>query len=331
MRVGLTLGKFAPLHRGHQSVIETGLRETDRMLVMIYAADDVTRVPLATRAGWIRKLYPEVEVIQAPDGPSVMGDEEWIRRLQEEFILRTLAGRRVTHFYSSEFYGDHVSRALGAEDRRVDPDRAMFPISGTELRANPYAGRRFLHPLVYRDLVTWAVFLGAPSTGKTTLCRALAKRHRTSWMPEYGREYWETHQKDRRLTRAQLWEIAVGHRQREEKQVLEANRIFLVDTDASTTAQFARYYHGTVSSELEKLAAEAAVRYDLCFLCENDIPYDDTWDRSGEVIRATLQEQIRADLVERKREFVTLRGSLEERIASVEATLRLHQLDNGKV
>ncbi len=31
---GLTLGKFAPLHKGHQPVIETALRETDEVEVI---------------------------------------------------------------------------------------------------------------------------------------------------------------------------------------------------------------------------------------------------------------------------------------------------------
>ena len=39
---------------------------------------------------------------------------------------------------------------------------------------------------MYRDLVRNVVFLGAPSTGKTTLCQRLASRYRTQWMPEYG-------------------------------------------------------------------------------------------------------------------------------------------------
>jgi HTH-type transcriptional regulator, transcriptional repressor of NAD biosynthesis genes len=34
-RVGLTLGKFAPLHRGHQQLIETALSETERLIVLI--------------------------------------------------------------------------------------------------------------------------------------------------------------------------------------------------------------------------------------------------------------------------------------------------------
>ncbi len=35
MKRGLTLGKYAPLHRGHQLVIETGLAETDEMVVIV--------------------------------------------------------------------------------------------------------------------------------------------------------------------------------------------------------------------------------------------------------------------------------------------------------
>lgn len=36
--VGLARGKFAPLHRGHQHVIETALREMDHVIVVIYDA-----------------------------------------------------------------------------------------------------------------------------------------------------------------------------------------------------------------------------------------------------------------------------------------------------
>ena len=42
--------------------------------------------------------------------------------------------------------------------------------------------------------------------------------------PEYGREYWDKNQKDRRLTPKQLVEIAEGHIQREDAKVLGANR-----------------------------------------------------------------------------------------------------------
>jgi hypothetical protein len=57
--------------------------------------------------------------------------------------------------------------------------------------------------------------VGAPSTGKSTLAQQAAGAFMTEWVPEYGREYWEKHQVDRRLSAAQLVEIAEGHRDRE--------------------------------------------------------------------------------------------------------------------
>jgi NadR type nicotinamide-nucleotide adenylyltransferase len=211
MKTGLTLGKFAPLHRGHQLLIEKALQENDHVIVMIYDCPETTTIPLPIRAGWIRRLYPAVEVIEAWDGPREVGDTPEIKRGHESYILDTLAGRKVDAFYSSEFYGEHVSQALGALDRRIDPGRFAIPVSGTVVREKPFAHRRFIHPVVYRDLVTKVVFLGAPSTGKTTLAEAMAREFGTAWLPEYGREYWETHQVDRRLTPEQLVEIADGH------------------------------------------------------------------------------------------------------------------------
>jgi HTH-type transcriptional regulator, transcriptional repressor of NAD biosynthesis genes len=315
--VGLTLGKFAPLHRGHQHLIETALSEVDRLIVMIYDCPAVTEVALHVRARWIRDLYPQVEVIEAFDGPSEVGTEPEITQAHDAYILRMLAGRRVTHFYSSEFYGDHVSRALGAEDRRVDPQRTHFPISGTRVRESPYEYRSWIAPLVYRDLIRNVVFMGAPSTGKTTLCQRLALRYHTQWMPECGREYWETHQQDRRLTPEQLVEIGEVHIEREDKLLLESNRYLFTDTNALTTLLFARHYHGYGLPRLEQLADATASRYALTFLCDDDIPYEDTWDRSGDANRREFQEWTIEELRRRGIAYTLLTGSVDEREARV--------------
>ena len=323
MKIGLTLGKFAPLHKGHQLLIETALAETDHVIVMVYDASETTSIPLPVRAGWIRSLYPGVEVIEAWDGPSIVGDSPEIKNMHEEYILSALGGRRVTHFYSSEFYGDHVSKALGAVDRRIDPKRHRVPVSGTAIREDAYANRHYLEPVVYRDLITTVVFLGAPCTGKSTLAAALAKVYATVYMPEYGREYWEQHQVNRRLSMQQLLEIAEGHRAREDALIQHARRYLFVDTDATTTYLFSLYYHGKAHPRLSALAAETRERYDLFFLCEDDIPYSDTWDRSGESNRRVFQKQIRADLIRRKIPFVSVAGTLDERVAFVADILGL--------
>ena len=324
MRRGLTLGKFAPFHRGHQWLVETALAEVDELVVMVYATD-VTDVPLQVRAGWIKALYPTVRIIEAWDGPDSYGDTPEIRSEQETYLLKKLGGLRITHFYSSEFYGDHVSRALGAVDRRVDEARRAVPISGTALRADPFAGRPYIAPQVYADLITKVCFMGAPSTGKTTLARTLAERHQTAWMPEYGAEYWLERQVNRRITLEQFEEIAPEHNRREDAQVLNSRTYLFCDTNPITTYVFAKDYHGSAGPILTRLAQEAEKRYDLFFLCDTDIPYADTWDRSGDPKRKGFQKQIVGDLAERRVPFFRVSGTLHQRIAYVEDILRRHR------
>lgn len=321
---GLTLGKYAPLHKGHQHVIETALAEMDEVVVLIYDAPETTQVPLTIRANWLRTLYPTVRLIEAWDGPTEVGYTAEIKRKHEDYILKKLGALNITHFYSSEPYGEHMSEALTAENRQVDPERTLFPTSGTQLRHNLYHNRQFVDPIVYRDLITNVVFLGAPSTGKTTIAERLAKEFNTVWMPEYGREYWETHQIERRLTPTQLVDIATGHLAREEQKLLDANRYLFTDTNAMTTYLFAHYYHGSAHLHLTQLAQTAAARYDLVFLCDTDIPYDDTWDRSGNTNRLVFQKQIIADLQLRKVPYITLNGDIETRVSLVKKILAHH-------
>jgi len=321
--IGLTLGKYAPLHRGHQFVIETALKEMDDVIVLIYDSPETTDIPLHVRSGWIRALYPSVRVVEAWDGPTGVGYSPDEMRAHEAYVLSlpVIADGAVTHFYSSEPYGAHMSHALRAVDRRVDGSRKCFPISATMIREHPFAHRDLMDPIVYRDLVLNVVLLGAPCTGKSTLAQRLASVYHTRWMPEYGREYWETHQVDRRLTPDQLIEIAEGHLEREEAALQAADRYLFTDTNAWTTATFARYYHGEVPPGLVRLADRAALRYDLAFVCDTDVPYDDTWDRSGAVQRQAFQRQVIADLHERKVPYVMLRGNVDARVDSVKRLL----------
>ncbi|MED4953744.1 AAA family ATPase [Paenibacillus macerans] len=318
--LGLTLGKFAPLHKGHQFMIETALQEVDELIVVIYETD-VTPIPLHIRAGWIRKLYPAVRVIEAWDGPDGYSNDREHEIREEQYILGLLDGEQVTHFYSSEFYGEHMSVALGAVDRRVDEARREVPISATMIRSDPYKYREFISDVVYRDLITKVVFVGAMSTGKSTITEALAARHGTMFASEYGRDYWTEHQVNRRIGLEAFDEIALGHIEREEQALLRANRYLFVDTNAITTYMFALDYHGRAPELLTRIALENAQRYDLFFLCDDDIPYDDTWDRSGDQKRHVFHKQIIADLKERRIPFITLRGSLEQRMRKVDEVL----------
>ena len=322
---GLTLGKFAPLHAGHQLVIETALAEMDEVTVIIYDAPETTLIPLNIRSNWLKELYPKIKVIEAWDGPTEVGDTPEIKRKHENYIIHNLNISGITHFYSSEFYGEHMSIALGGENRLVNPSRDIIPISGKKIRENPFMWRKFIHPKVYRDLIANVVFLGAPSTGKTTIAERMAQEYDTVWMPEYGREYWEKHQVGRRLSMEQLVEIAEEHLVQEESLLYQANQYLFTDTNAITTFIFSQYYHLAALPKLVEYANRAMSRYDLVFLCDVDIAYDETWDRSGDVNRKTFQKQISGDLLARKIPFIKLSGNLETRVAKIKTLLSKFQ------
>lgn len=321
MSRGLFVGKFAPFHAGHQYVVETALEEIETLTVVIYDAPEVTQVPLPVRADWIRDLYPAVEVLEAWCGPSEVGYEPRLKAAHERYLTERLGDREITHVYSSEPYGNHLSQAFDAVDRRVDPDRSTVPISGTAIREATYENRAYVQPRVYRDLVTNVVFLGGPSTGKTTLVRRLAEEYDTDWMPEYGREYWANNQVDRRLSQSQLVDLAAEHLEREDECLTRARKYLFTDTNAITTYAFSKYYHDTAPPELLVMARACRSRYDLTIVCDTDIPFDDTEDRSGPASRERLHRQTLAFLDRHRIPYVVVSGDLESRVQRVRRLL----------
>lgn len=165
------------------------------------------------------------------------------------------------------------------------------------------------------------VFLGAPSTGKTTIAQRVADELETEYVAEYGRTYWQEYQVDRLLTQEQLLFIAEEQIRLEDEAIKSANGFLIVDTNALTTWHFAIDYYGCALPELDKLADESKARFDTVFLCDVDIPFEDTWERSGDVKRQSFQQFIRQQLIDRGIPYTLLQGSVEQRLSVVKSVL----------
>jgi cytidyltransferase-like protein len=150
---GIIIGKFAPLHRGHRYLIENALERVEHLIVLVYDVPKLTKVPVGVRIGWIKKLYPSVEVINAGIGPKEFGSTPEINRLHTDYAKSRLPqGIKIDYVFSSEDYGEVLAEALGAENVLVDKERVNVPVSAGRIRAVAEDHRHYLEDFVYADI-----------------------------------------------------------------------------------------------------------------------------------------------------------------------------------
>ena len=149
MNVGFTIGKFAPLHKGHQSLIEKGLKENDEFYILINETEK-SNIPLETRANWIKSLYPKAHIILGKKPPKQYGMDEESIKIQTDYLKAIFKDIPVTSFYSCEEYGKYVARDLNVKNVKVEK---KVPISATIIRNNPKENIKYMNEIVYKSFI----------------------------------------------------------------------------------------------------------------------------------------------------------------------------------
>lgn len=150
-KIGFTIGKFAPLHKGHQFLIETALKEMDKLYIIVYETDLID-INVEKRANWIKTLYPQVEILIAKKPPKKYGLDKESVEIQMKYLINILGDVKPTHFYSSEHYGKYVAQYLHIVDRRVDNDKTVIPICATDIRNNIEKYKDMIPEFIYKEL-----------------------------------------------------------------------------------------------------------------------------------------------------------------------------------
>lgn len=57
---GLVVGKFSPLHRGHQALIDHALSRCDSVLLLSWSQPELPGCDADRREAWLQALYPQV-------------------------------------------------------------------------------------------------------------------------------------------------------------------------------------------------------------------------------------------------------------------------------
>ena len=305
---GLVIGKFLPPHRGHKHLIDVALARCDRVSVIVCDKPEM-RPEGALRAGWLREIHPDAEVILIDDRLPADDSRLWAEN------TRRILGKSPDVVFTSEDYGEPYARFLGCDHVLVDRERIAVPCSGTLVRASPLENFGFLEPCVRAHYVRRVAVVGAESTGTTTLARALAEAYDTAWVEEYGREYWmakvQRGEQDR-WTEDEFVHIAEEQARREDLAARTANRVLFCDTDPFATGLWHERYLGVRSARVEAVAAGRS--YALTLLTGAEIPFvQDGW-RDGEAIRLGMHRRFVERLEEENRPYVPLEGPPERRL-----------------
>lgn len=160
--------------------------------------------------------------------------------------------------------------------------------------------------------------LGAESSGKSTLCEALARHYGTAWVPEYLRDFVDLH--GRVPYEQDQFGIALTQRAREDAAARGARRFLFCDTTPLMTALYSRVYWGRVDARLAAL--DAAHDYALTFVTAPDTPWEpDGLQRESEEVRQLVHRMLLETLAARGIAWTLLRGDPAHRIGQVEAVL----------
>jgi HTH-type transcriptional repressor of NAD biosynthesis genes len=315
---GLIIGKFMPPHDGHRCLIERARACVDRLTVIVFTKASEP-IPGDLRFRWMKRLHPEVEIVQLTDEHPVDYDDPSLWDLWIAAIRRACPNGPDLVF-SSEPYGAELSRRLGSDHVAVDPDRSVVPVSATRIRERPFDHWDQIPPPVRAYYSLRVAIIGAESTGKTTLAKALADRYRTVWVPEFARGYLEG--KGTPCEWDDMTCIAEGQAATEDALAEVANRLVFCDTTLQVTRAWSDHYFGRVPDRVVEIDRKR--RYDLTLLTGLDVPWVGDGLRDCPNTRQRLHDRFLGELRQWSRPYEILSGPPEARVSqAIEAIERV--------
>lgn len=343
---GLIVGKFSPLHLGHEYLIQQAEAECDEVLLLSWSTPELPGCDRHRRQQWLRRRFAHLKSLvldehhlqtiakesnlHAPPLPANNAPELESRHFVG-WICKNLLCYHPNAVFTSEDYGDGFAEYLAqyfrdcekdsaaVVHRCVDKARQVVPISGTDLRNDPHGQRAFLAPEIYADFVERIALLGGESTGKTTLAEALAKALNTRWVAEYGRELWE--EKGGNLTYPDMLHIAQTQIAREANLAASSLRYLVCDSSPLTTYFYSLALFDRCEPELRELAER---QYTQVFLCAADFDFVQDGTRRDSEFRNAQQQWYEQQLAARDIPYTILHGNVESRVQQA-----LNALDKG--
>ncbi len=312
MRSGLIIGKFYPLHLGHLSLIEFGIKQCDQLHVLICAAD-TEYIPGEIRLKWIQlsfgndeNVLPVLYNYSESELPNTSVSSKEVSKVWAQKIKNIIS--TIDVIFSSEPYGEYLAEYLNCEHIYFQPDRKSFPIHASSIRNNSNSFWEYIAPAARPFFVKKIIISGTESTGKSTLTKRLSQHYNTSMVPEIGRDVVPETEV---CTREHLHLIAILHAQKIIEEQQKATRFLFIDTDINITRSYSRYLFKE-DLTVEPWIDEANTG-DMYLFLESDAPYIQDGTRLDQLRRNELSLFHKEELSKRNISFECITGNWQER------------------
>lgn len=302
---GLVIGKFMPPHKGHLALIKFASKRCDQLIVAVCSRPG-QEISSKLRYQWMKILmkgFNNVKLVQIrarlpqDKRSTYKASKPWAYYCLKRFGT-------VDKIFSSEKYGKYMAKYMGSEYIDFDPKRKKFPVSGTDIRKHPFKFWKYI-PLVVRPYFVKTVCVYGPeSTGKTTLARALARKFRTKWAPEYARKLIAS-QGDK-FSYSDFSKFVSGQIRTEKIFAKKANKVLFCDTDPITTEIYSKHYYGKVPDQVKRAADKS--HHDYYLFCDIDLPWKKDPQRDLGDRRVEFKNKFLGELKTRKRLYSIVTG-----------------------
>ena len=264
MRIGMALGCFAPLHKGHMDLIMRAKKENDMCYVIVCGYDGdkgEPLLPLSKRYRYVKETFkndPLVKVIYINDtelgidqSMSFSNWEKWLNQVYRKMDAKDAAKKKL--WYVGEL--GYMKCLHNLDEDCIYVNRKELPISATMIRNNPLKYWDYISP-VFRKVYSHNILItGTASEGKTTLTQDIAKYFGIPYSEEMGRLRLENTTK----TDSEL-DFADFHYNIYEQNKANANNIdslsnhgiVISDTDNLVTLMYAKQYAEEPNFELDE-------------------------------------------------------------------------------
>ncbi|MFZ2263689.1 MAG: AAA family ATPase [Trichococcus flocculiformis] len=248
----IVFGAFAPCHIGHLEVILEAKKENDGCVVIVCGQEGDFGEPFGLdvyrRFRYMRELFADdnqIYVVMAAGQGIPQKETDWESWLE---IINLKIADSLQHSDAQKiWYTGKTTQAEALENESTDEvhlvDTSPYPVTGLNIRNDALRYFNAIALPFRRAFTKKVLVLGAPSGGKTTLVKDLAKLYSCPYSFEYSRQYQEeSNVNDFELDGMDYQRLVTGQFQLNRDTIADpaSQGMAILDTDVMVTKVYAR-------------------------------------------------------------------------------------------